>query len=137
MRAIAYGSIAVLATLAFSACSDSKRPSTASHSVFNPFVVDASSAAPVPPTPPGALTVGDCFNTDQFEPGSSIDPAGVHAISCEEPHQHQVYAIEHDPDPPGAPFPGDALMSEYADDLCLHAFADAIGADYRASTLDF
>jgi len=118
-------------------CSDSKPPSAASQSSFNPFVVDASSASPIPPTPPGAFAVGDCFNTDQFVPGTSIDPTGVHAIACDEPHQHQVYAIEHDSDPPGAPFPGDQSLSEFADDVCLRDFPDAIGADYRASTLDF
>lgn len=61
----------------------------------------------------------------------------MHGVACTEAHQHQVYSIEHDPDPPGAPFPGDALIAEYADDVCLQDFAGAIGVDYRASTLDF
>lgn len=124
-------------TSALAACSDSKPPAADTASAFNPFLSGASSAAPSTATPPGTLAVGDCFNSDQFAPGTSIDPAGVHAVACSDPHQHQVYAIELDPVPDGATFPGDALMAEFADDVCLQDFGPALGVDYRASTLDF
>jgi hypothetical protein len=119
------------------ACSDSKPPAAETASAFNPFLSAASSAGPIPATPPGTLAIGDCFNTDQFAPGTSIDPAGVHAIACTEPQQHHVYAVAPDPVPEGAAFPGDASMSECADDVCLQRFEPAFGIDYRASTLDF
>ncbi len=123
-------------TSAFAACSDSKPPAAETASAFNPFL-GASSAAPSTATPPGTLTVGDCFDSDQFVPGTSIDAAGVHAVACTDPHQHQVYAIERDPVPEGATFPGDALLAEFADDVCLQRFQPALGVDYQASTLDF
>ncbi|MEY2421399.1 MAG: hypothetical protein QOI95_1466 [Acidimicrobiaceae bacterium] len=137
MRRIASASVAVLFAVALTACSDSKPPSGASDSAFNPFATDASSAAPGPPAPPATLAVGDCFNSDQFTPGLSIDPRGVHLVACAEPHQHEVYAIERNAESSTTPFPGDQAMSAFADDVCLGDFEPALGVDYRQSSLDF
>src|SRR5436309_7771506 len=132
MRALA--TVAVAGVLAIAACSDSHPPRSSS-SAFDPFAAGASSASAgaVPPTPVDALEVGDCFDTDQFSPGASIDPRGVHAVDCASPHQHEVYAVEHDASPPGRPFPGDEAMSTQADDECLAAFDAAVGASYLDS----
>jgi hypothetical protein len=81
--------------------------------------------------------VGDCFDTDQFTPGTSIELRRVHLVACTEAHQHEVYAVEHDPASPGAPFPGDEAVSAFADDRCLAAFEPAVGIGYRQSSLDF
>lgn len=137
MRRIALASVALAAVLALCACSDPKPPSDARASAFNPFATDASSGAPGPVPPPAKPAVGDCFNTDQFAPGVSIDPRGLHLVACTDPHQHEVYAIERDPDPAGAPFPGEEAMTAFADDLCLADFEPALGVDYRQSSLDF
>jgi hypothetical protein len=129
--------MAVAMLLVLHACSDTERPSAASASPFNPFANATSSAATGPPPPPAALAVGDCFNSDQFAPGSSIDRQGVHLVACADPHQHEVYAIERNADPPTTPFPGDQAMSAFSDDVCLAAFEPAVGVDYRQSSLDF
>jgi hypothetical protein len=137
MRARSFA-LAILATLLpFSACSDSKPPAGAGSSAFNPFATDASSGATRPAPPPATLAVGDCFDTDQFAPGRSIDPHGLHLVACADPHQHQVYAIEGDADPTGAPFPGDLAMEAFADDACLADFESALGVSYRTSSMDF
>ncbi|MEY2450171.1 MAG: hypothetical protein QOH79_3647 [Acidimicrobiaceae bacterium] len=130
-------SVALVAISAFSACSDSKPPPGSSASAFDPFATELSSVPPEPGSSPTALAVGDCFNSDQFAPGLSIDRRGVHVIACTDPHQHEVYAVERDPDPAGAPFPGDASMRAFADDVCLAAFEPAIGAGYVQSALDY
>jgi hypothetical protein len=123
--------------VALGACSDPKPPSAASASAFNPFATESGSGAPRSNAPPAALAVGDCFDTDQFAPGLSIDPHGLHPVACTDPHQHEVYAVEQNSDPAETPFPGDAAMTEYADDVCLADFEAAIGVGYRESTLDF
>jgi hypothetical protein len=81
--------------------------------------------------------VGDCFNTDHFAPGTSIDLHGVQLVACADAHQHEVYAVARDPDRAGAPYPGDEAMTAFADDQCLAAFEPALGVDYRKSNLDF
>jgi hypothetical protein len=129
--------VAVSAVLTLAACSDSKAPPSARSSAFNPFATSSSSAAPVAPAPPAALVVGDCFNTDRFAPGTSIELRTVHLVACSDAHQHEVYAVERHPDRGGAPYPGDDAMTAFSDDHCLAAFGPALGVDYRKSTLDF
>jgi hypothetical protein len=137
MRAHPLAFAAVATLLTFSACSDSKPPSGAGSSAFNPFATDASSGATSKAPPPATLAVGDCFNTDQFAPGLSIDRHGLYLVACTDPHQHEVYAIEGNSDPARAPFPGTLAMSAYADDVCLADFEPALGVGYRRSSLDF
>jgi hypothetical protein len=129
--------VAVGVVLAVNACSDSKAPPSARSSTFNPFATSGSSAGPGQPAPPARLEVGDCFNTDQFAPGTSIDLGSVHLVACTDPHQHEVYAVARDPERAGAPYPGDDAIAAFADDQCLAAFTPALGVDYRKSTLDF
>jgi hypothetical protein len=133
MRVLA---VVVAALLSVSACSDSKGRSASSSSAFDPFATDSSSVASSSPPPP-TLAVGDCFDVTTFVPGTPIDPTAVRLVACTEPHQHEVYAIDRDPDPPGAPFPGEAALAGLADDRCLTAFESAIGGDYLHSELDF
>lgn len=127
----------LVALLLMVACSDSNRPSGSGASAFDPFAAGSASAAAGPASPPEALTVGDCFNSDEFSPTSSIDPHGLHLVSCDDLHQHEVYAVEGNSDPSGAPFPGDEAMRSYADDVCLAAFEPALGVAYLQSSLDF
>jgi len=121
--------------LAVAACSDSKPPQ-ATASTFDPFATLASSSGVEPPIV-AALAVGECFDADNFVPGASIDLHGAHVVNCAQPHQHEVYAVVLDPDPPGAPFPGDTAMASFANDQCLAAFEPAIGVAYTESNLDF
>ena len=129
--------LALATILILTACSDSKSPGGTESSAFNPFATDASSGVTELAPPPATLAVGDCFNTDQFAPGVSIDRHGVHLVACTDPHQHEVYAIEGNSDPTGGPFPGDVAMRAFADDVCLADFEPALGVGYRESSLDF
>ena len=117
------------------ACSDSEPP-RATASTFDPFATLASSGGIEPPVA-AALAVGDCFNADNFVPGAAIDFRGVRVVDCSLPHQHEVYAVVVDPDPPDSPFPGDSSMASFANDQCLTAFEPGIGVAYTDSNLDF
>jgi hypothetical protein len=136
MRRIAFAAVTVASVVLLIACSDSKAPPAAG-SVFDPFSGGSASASAGPVAPPAALAVGDCFNSDQFAPGLSIDPHGLHLVSCDELHQHQVYAVEANAELSGSTFPGDATLRTFADDVCLAAFEPALGVAYLQSTLDF
>jgi hypothetical protein len=83
-----------------------------------------------------ALAVGQCFNTTAFVPGSEIDVSTAQIVDCAGPHQHEVYAVVVEPDPPGASYPGDEPMDELASDQCLAAFTPYTGVDYQASSYD-
>ena len=133
-RALAPVCLAIV-VMAGAACSDSKPPK-ATASTFDPFATLASSSGPEAPVV-AALAVGDCFDADNFVPGASIDLHGARVVDCAQPHQHEVYAVVRDPDPPDAPFPGDAAMTSFADDRCLSAFEAASGVAYTESNLDF
>jgi hypothetical protein len=130
-------SVALATVLGLGACSDSTPPAGAGSSAFNPFATDASSGPTRSAPPPATLTVGDCFDTDQFAPGRSIDRHALHLVACTDPHQHEVYAIEGSTETSATPFPGDLAMSAFADDVCLAAFEPALGVGYRPSSLDF
>jgi hypothetical protein len=121
--------------LAVAACSDSPPPPTTA-STFDPFATLASSGGPAP-APVAALAIGNCFDADNFTPGALIDLHGVRLVDCAQPHQHEVYAVVRDPDPPESPFPGDSAMASFANDQCLAVFEAAIGVAYADSNLDF
>ncbi|MEY2451778.1 MAG: hypothetical protein QOD92_1352 [Acidimicrobiaceae bacterium] len=136
MRRIAWAVVMVVSVFVLTSCSDSKAPPGAA-SAFDPFAAGSGSASAGPVSAPAALAVGDCFNSDQFAPGLSIDPHGLHLIPCDELHQHQVYAVDGNAEASGVPFPGDEPLRAFADEVCLAAFERAIGVAYLQSTLDF
>jgi hypothetical protein len=80
--------------------------------------------------------VGQCFDTAQFTPGSALDLSSVRVIDCNEPHQHEVYAVATDPSGPAASYPGDDEFAAFADDECLAAFTPYTGLDYLSSRYD-
>ena len=91
--------------------------------------------APSAPSAP-AIDVGQCFDTDSFAPGSAIDLSSARVVDCAGPHQQEVYAITVQPGDAGAPYPGDDVLTAFADDSCLAAFTPYTGLDYRASHYD-
>lgn len=118
-------------------CSDSDAPATSPASRFDPFATASASTPADPTTSPSDLSLGDCFDVDNFAPGASIDRRAVREVPCDGPHQHEVYALALDPDPEGAPYPGDAAMKSLAEDRCLERFEPAIGIEYLDAPLDF
>lgn len=142
MTRIAASLGALALVMGLTACSDSTRPDTSSSSAFDPFATFGSSGSGTAtesgaPTSPSLLAIGDCFDADNFVPGAPIDRGTVRLVPCADPHQHEVYAIDFDPDPPRAPFPGADAMRSLSDDRCLAQFETAIGSDYLNSSYDF
>ncbi|HEY2811985.1 MAG TPA: septum formation family protein [Acidimicrobiales bacterium] len=142
------GVIVAIALLA--ACSGLSKPAAPTTQPLDPFATtgppgrastdasgeSGSAASSNTPPPAPALGVGQCFDTDQFTPGATIDLSSVHVVDCAQPHQHEVFALEVEPSGPGAPYPGDDALGAFADDRCLSAFTDYTGVDYQSSHYD-
>lgn len=71
------------------------------------------------------VRAGDCFDDPE---GSEIREVVV--ISCDEPHDNEVYAlVELDDDD----FPGENQVADEAEELCFEAFEDYVGLPYEES----
>jgi hypothetical protein len=136
---------ALALTLLAVACSGSHSSTPTTTRPLDPFATagprsststTASNAAGATPPTPSVLSVGQCFDTDQFAPGSAIDLNSARVVDCGKPHQHEVYAVATDPSGPGAPYPGDEEFTAFADDNCLAAFMPYTGLDYLTSRFD-
>jgi hypothetical protein len=73
-----------------------------------------------------AFTVGGCFDEtgDDF-----VD------VSCEQPHQAEVYHVVQHPDV--SLYPGDDEMAEWAEPQCYSRFESYTGVSYQDSALEF
>jgi hypothetical protein len=78
------------------------------------------------------LSLGDCL-MDASIPLSS-DTLSVPRVSCEEPHDSELFAIL---GVEGSVFPGEEELVADAQDRCARAFGDFIGLPFANSTLDF
>src|SRR5262245_34366523 len=74
---------------------------------LDPFATKGPSTSQAPPPAPPPVDVGQCFDTDQFAPGSAIDLSSARVVDCAGPHQQEVYAIVDQTADPRAPYPGD------------------------------
>jgi hypothetical protein len=78
------------------------------------------------------LAVGTCVNDAETPLGADL--AEVPAVSCDEPHDSELYAIVSATD---GPYPGvDTLVGE-GQDKCQVVFAEFVGIDFRSSLLDY
>ena len=78
------------------------------------------------------LAVGTCVNDAETPLGADL--AEVPTVSCEEPHDSELYAIVTATD---GPYPGvDTLVAE-GQDKCQAVFAEFVGIDFRSSLLDY
>jgi len=73
------------------------------------------------------LAVGDCFSTD------SDQLETVNVVDCEQPHEHEVFALFDHTAGDAEPYPGDDEMIGYADTECQPPFEDYVGFDYQTS----
>ncbi|MFV0257199.1 MAG: septum formation family protein [Acidimicrobiales bacterium] len=64
------------------------------------------------------IDVGDCLND------VSGEIASVNTVSCEDPHDREVYYAFNLPD---GEYPGEAAVSEAASQSCENAFSDYVG----------
>lgn len=78
------------------------------------------------------LAVGTCVNDAETPLGADL--AEVPTVSCDEPHDSELYAIVSATD---GPYPGvDTLVGE-GQDKCQAVFAEFVGIDFRSSLLDY
>ncbi|WP_168211887.1 septum formation family protein [Ruania zhangjianzhongii] len=73
--------------------------------------------------------VGSCVNTSDFEGEITEIPT----VDCSEEHDAQVFHLF---DMDDGDFPGDDAISTAAEEQCLPAFEEFVGADYQESSLD-
>lgn len=73
------------------------------------------------------LEVGMCFN------GAIDESSSVETVDCTEPHDSEVYALLDYAD--ADVFPGQEVLSQYAEDQCVSAFEDYVGVPYEQSEI--
>jgi TolB protein len=62
--------------------------------------------------------------------------AGVEKVSCEGPHDHEVFYVGEFEAPPGAPWPGeDAIADRVFGEVCIDEFSDSYGSWDDAFTI--
>ncbi len=92
---------------------------------------------PGAPLNPFDLRAGECFNQGSWydeELERRIDLTAM--VDCSEDHQREVYHEAEFPAPGGAPFPGEAKMTEWSTQVCYDAFADFVNSEYELSTFE-
>jgi len=78
------------------------------------------------------LALGTCVNDAETPLGADL--AEVPTVSCEEPHDSELYAIVSATD---GSYPGvDTLVSD-GQEKCQVVFAEFVGIDFRSSLLDY
>ncbi|MFT7476063.1 MAG: hypothetical protein ACI81L_003011 [Verrucomicrobiales bacterium] len=98
---------------------------------------DAPPVVPGAPLNPFDLRAGQCFNEGTWydeELERRIDLTA--SVECTQPHQKEVFHEAEFPAPNGAPFPGEAKMTEWSTQLCYDAFPNFVGSEYELSVYD-
>jgi hypothetical protein len=78
------------------------------------------------------LAVGTCVNDAETPLGADL--AEVPTVSCNEPHDSELYAIVSATD---GPYPGVHTLVGEGQDKCQAVFAEFVGIDFRSSLLDY
>ena len=78
-----------------------------------------------------SLEVGDCLDEPRGGEFSDVDK-----VSCDEPHELEVFALVDYPGGNDAPFPGADRLEQAALDLCFAFFEDYVDRPYPESLLD-
>jgi hypothetical protein len=81
--------------------------------------------------------VGDCLLAPETV---AAEIGSLRVVDCAEPHEQEVYAVEPFVGADGGTpddYPGEALLTSFAEGRCLELFAEYVGVDYRDSTLFF
>jgi len=80
-----------------------------------------------------SLKAGDCFNGPLTNPEYSVDVTDVELVSCDEPHQSEVYASFELPD---SIWKSEDYVFEQGAIGCKARFETFVGIEYELSTLD-
>ena len=73
------------------------------------------------------LEIGFCFSTESNQLETVI------VVDCEQPHEHEVFALVDHPAGDAEAYPGDDALLEYADTECRPPFEDYVDRDYETS----
>lgn len=145
MRTRGFLLLAVALALIASACSSADGDESA-EAEGPPGVtaeVDDATATEVDDAPPqvaGAplnpfdLRAGQCYNEGSwFDEERETRIELTASVTCDRPHQREVFFEAEFPAPNGAPFPGEVSMEEWSTELCYGAFEDFVGLEYELS----
>lgn len=80
---------------------------------------------------PTNLAVGDCFD----DPDSS-DVLTVETVSCDQPHDNEVFMLGTAEDAFGTEFPGVSVLGVFVFGECLESFESYVGSSFDESALD-
>ncbi|MFN3987088.1 MAG: septum formation family protein [Rhodocyclaceae bacterium] len=76
------------------------------------------------------MAFGKCYNLATVADAEASQISDIRLIDCEQPHRFEVYHIHRLAD---ATFPGEAALTEAAENVCEANFADYVGTAYDES----
>jgi len=79
-----------------------------------------------------SLKVGDCYNGPSLNTEHAVDVMNVELVSCDEPHESEVYAVFELPD---SGWKGEDYVFEQTEIGCFARFEAYVGIEYELSTL--
>ena len=79
-----------------------------------------------------SLKVGDCYNGPALPTEDYIVVTNVELVSCDDPHENEVYAVFELPD---SSWKGVEYVFEQAEIGCVARFEAFVGIEYKLSTL--
>ena len=79
-----------------------------------------------------SLKVGDCYNGPSMNTEELIEVSDVELVSCDDPHENEVYAVFELPD---SSWKGEDYVFEQAGIGCGTKFEAFVGIEYERSTL--
>ena len=81
------------------------------------------------------LSSNDCFNHYSWTNTERLVEIDT-KVSCEGPHQHEIFLRVEHPAGAGAPWPGDQEMQTFATSVCYEEFENFVGEIYELSELE-
>lgn len=79
------------------------------------------------------LQVGDCINNPKDVSRRIVTINDVPVVPCGQAHDMEVFAVLTHPAAPGAPFPGEDQILQFAEGRCLQQFQAYVGKAYGDS----
>lgn len=131
----------LVVALALAGCQSATEDPTPTDAPSSAASAEPSTAASEAPATPSAetgsdegvetsvfdLEVGFCFSTDSDQLETVI------VVDCEQPHEHEVFALVNHPAGDAEEYPGDDAVVEYADTECRSPFEEYVDRDYETS----
>jgi hypothetical protein len=84
-----------------------------------------------------SLSVGDCTNDEAME---TTELSSVVNPPCDEPHDNEIYLafeVDNTTYPAGSEYPGEEVMITEAENQCVPAFEEWVGASIEETSLHF